>query len=186
MTEYQSFIHKLSEGNIDRTFLNSDIEKAKDVSCEIFNKAQFSLRIFAGCLCAEFCNSVEYVEALSDFLERGGSLRILLNEYQPDYVKHSALFMRIAYFLSQGKSVDVRMTNAKPYFSNDPNKKPIHFMVGDEKAYRVEDDIENKHAFCNFNNPSYAESLILYFDKTFMDERTQSINLLDVFGYESK
>ena len=50
------------------------------------------------------------------------------------------------------------------------NGHPSHFTVTDDKAFRLETDIENHMAFGNFNSPSQAIALREVFDKIFQSE----------------
>ena len=58
----------------------------------MFNIATDTIRIFAGCLCEHVGNQQEYIQALSNFVERGGRIRILLNNYKEDLICASNLY----------------------------------------------------------------------------------------------
>lgn len=167
--EYKRFIHQLVESRENRTFLNSDEDHALDVLVEIFQLAQKKIRIFAGCLCRHVGNQPEYIVALSEFIERGGELEILLNAFEEESARTSNLYKRLAYYKSEGKPIIIKQTAAKPYLSNDPDKKEVHFTIGDDMAYRIETDINKRTAECNFNNPIVAKITADFFDSLFLD-----------------
>jgi len=178
---YKDFVMALSISGENKTFLNSDEEHALEVLVRIFQTAQKEVRIFAGCLCHHVGNKQEYIIALSEFLERGGKLKILLNKYNEENAKASNLYKRLAYYKEKNYPVEVKESKACPYFTEDPSKKEIHFTVADDKAYRIETDIEKRTAECNFNNPNLAKDLITFFDGLFVREDAKEIDLIKLF-----
>lgn len=183
---YKDFVASLARSGDNKTFLNSDEDHALDVLIQLFQLSQKTVRIFAGSLCQHVGNKSEYVIALSEFIERGGELRILLNKYNEGNAKSSNLYKRLAYYKSQGKPVIVKTTTSKPYRTDDPEKKEVHFTIGDDRAYRIETDIEKRTAECNFNNPSLAKATADFFDVLFEKENTKEVNLLELFGDDNK
>lgn len=179
--EYKDFVKALSSSGENKTFLNCDEEHALEVLVKIFQTAQKEVRIFAGCLCHHVGNKQEYIIALSEFLERGGSLKILLNKYDEKEAKTSGLFKRLAYYKEKKYPIVIKESKAHPYFTGDPDKKEIHFTVADEKSYRIETDIENRTAECNFNNPNLAKGITVFFDGLFVREDAKEIDLINLF-----
>ncbi|SEO61754.1 hypothetical protein SAMN02910431_04617 [Bacteroides sp. AR20] len=184
MDTYRKFVSTLATAHSNRVFLNSDKEHALIVLIELFKNAKSKLRIFAGSLCHHVGNTSEYVEALSDFIERGGSVDILLNNFDIDGAKRSNLFKRLAYYVSEGKPINVKTTTVKPYLANDTEKKPIHFTIGDESSYRIETNTEERTAECNFNNPVVARNTAEFFDELFNLTESVTINLTELFNIE--
>lgn len=185
--DYRQFVVSLAHGDngngINRTFLNSDEDKALVVLVELFRSAKHIIRIFAGNLCNHVGSKDEYVEALSDFIEAGGEVKILLNHYQEDQVLQSKLFKRLAFYQSTGSNVVVKQTPVKPYYTGDENKKEVHFTIADDKGFRIETDVEKRTARCNFNNPGEAVPTADFFDSVFDNPSSSVINLLPLFGY---
>lgn len=183
---YREFVCSIAKSGDNRTFLNSDEDHALDVLVQLFQLAQKTVRVFAGSLCLHVGNKPEYVVAVSEFIERGGELRILLNNYNEEFAKNSNLYKRLAYYKSQDKPIIVKTTNSHPYRTGDPQKKEVHFTIGDERAYRIETDIDKRTAECNFNNPELARATADFFDTLFYKEESQEINLLKLFGDDDK
>lgn len=183
---YKNFVATLARSGDNRTFLNSDEDHALNVLVQLFQSAKRTVRIFAGSLCQHVGNQPEYVIAISEFIERGGELRILLNNYNEELAKSSNLYKRLAYYKSQGKPVIVKTTPSRPYRTEDPEKKEVHFTVGDEQSYRIETDIEKRTAECNFNNPELAKSTADFFDMLFSREDAKEVNLLKLFGDDNQ
>ena len=179
---YEKFLQTVADKGENRTFLNSNEDHAVSVLVKIFQTSQSTLRIFAGCLCEHVGNQPAYIIALSEFIERGGKLYILLNAFDENKAKVSNLYKRLAYYKSQGKPIFVKKTPARPYLTNDPEKKEVHFTVGDEKAYRIETDVEKRTAECNFNNPVLASDTALFFDSLFKRADTEEIDIIKLFN----
>lgn len=179
---YQDFVKALSESGENRTFLNSDEDHALDVLVRLFQVSQKEVRIFAGCLCKHVGNKPEYVVSLSEFIERGGRLFILLNNFDEECAKTSNLYKRLAYYKSKDMPVFVKSTSSKPYRVSDPEKKEVHFTIGDKNAYRIETDIVQRTAECNFNNPVLAEETANFFDALFNRNDAREIDLVKLFN----
>lgn len=178
---YKNFVHSLAMNGEDRIFLNSDEDKAIIVLVQLIQNTQQELRIFAGNLCNHIGDNTDYIIAISEFVERGGVVKILLNNYDSTCAKNSNLFKRLAYYIAQGKNILVKETNAKPYRTSDIEKKEIHFTVGDHMAYRIETDIEKRTAECNFNSPQVAKGIADFFDVLFDAEESQDIDIMGLF-----
>jgi len=184
LIRYQSFVSQLSDSQDGRIFLNSDTQHAVIVLKQIFDQSNDTIRIFAGNLTSHIGNNQEYITALSDFVEKAGKVRILLNNFDRDIAKKSNLFKRLAYYKSLGKDIVIKRTTAKPYRTSDSDKKEIHFTVGDKKAYRIETDIVNRIAECSMNSPEIASVTADFFDKLFYREDAIELDLINLFGYD--
>ena len=181
MESYKAFVRQLSDKKENRVFLNSDPKHALEVLTEIFRQSESVIRIFAASLCREVSNEPDYIEALSDFIEKDGQLRVLLNRYDPEEARQSNLFKRLAYYESLQKDISIKKTNRIFFRSNDPDKKEVHFTVGDDRAYRIETDIELRTASCNLNDPETARKMIAQFDEIFGFPESEPIHLLPLF-----
>lgn len=181
--EYRNFVSSLAKGEgVNRVFMNSDEDKALVVLVELFKSAKTIVRIFAANLCQHVGNQKDYIEALSDFIEKGGEVKILVNKYDKVTALQSDLYKRLAYYKSDGKPVFIKETTVKPYYVNDESKKEVHFTIADSKGFRIETDTEKRTARCNFNNPEEAAGVIKFFDEVF-DKSAQDINLKELFGH---
>lgn len=179
--KYSDFVRSLARSGEDRTFLNSDEDKAVEVLVNLFQISKEEVRIFAGNLCEHVGDEPKYIIALSEFIERGGKLFILLNNYNKEKAKDSNLFKRLAYFKSLDKPIFVKSTPAHPYIVSDKDKSPVHFTVGDKKAFRIETDILNRTAVCNFNLPNVADETASFFDSLFTREDATEIDIEKLF-----
>lgn len=182
LKEYRDFVRALSETSNGRIFLNSDPDHAIIVFKQIFDQSKDIVRIFAGNLTNVVGNSTEYITSLSDFVERGGKIRILLNNYNEEEARKSNLYKRLAYYQNMGKSIIVKSTSAKPYRTSAPEKE-IHFTIGDYNSYRIETDINDRTAECSMNNTDVAKLTADFFDRLFDAEKAKEIDIQSMFGY---
>lgn len=179
LSEYRKYVKFLSQTNENRIFLNSDNEKAIIVFTELFAKAQKIMRIFAGCLSNDVVNNSDYISAVSDFVSRGGEIKILLNKFSEDNAQNSDLLKRLAFYQTEKKPISVHKCNDKPYLTNDEEKKEVHFAIADNSAYRIETDIVNRKSVCNMNDTETGEKLAIFFDGLF--ENSETIDLVSFF-----
>lgn len=179
MEEYRKQIEYLAKNHIGRTFLNTDEEHAAIVLNNIFETANIIVRIFAGNLCHHVGTTPGYIESLSDFIERGGEVRMLLNNCNNEDLRNSNLFKRLAYYKSLDKPIYIKKTSKKVYLTRDPNQKEVHFTVGDNSSFRLETDIANRSAIGDFNNV-IAEKYANFFDNIFTDSESVDIDIVNL------
>lgn len=184
ISDYSKFVGGLAKNKENRIFLNSDEEHGLIVYINLLKTAKNQIRIFAGRLCEHIGNKPEFVEAISDFIERGGTVSILLNNYDEKTIVKSPLFMRLAYYISEKKSISIKKTEVTARLGSNGQ---VHFAIADNTAYRLETDIVERTAQCNFNNATIAAKLIEVFDEVFnSNEYSQEINLMSLFAYDVK
>lgn len=181
--EYRTLIHQLAKNNSTKVFYNQDAQHAEIVLTEIFEKSKDIIRIFAAQLNDNPPVSDEYIRKLSDFIENGGKVRILLNKYEPANILNSELFKRLAFYTLKQKDIQVKETSATVYYTNDPDKKELHFTIGDSCIYRIETDVEARMAEGSFNNEVVAKKFIDMFDRLFTEG--EDINLISLFNLTS-
>jgi hypothetical protein len=182
MNEYAELVELLAKNRVDKRFLNQDNIHAMDVFSKMFKYADSSLRIFAGGLCSDVANSQEYISAISDFIERNGTVKILLNSYDPQLAASSNFYKRLTYYISDGKDIQIKKCSRTIYRSGDPEKKEIHFTIADDRAYRIETDTVQRTADVNYNSPALAKMYAEFFDKVFTDDSSEVVDLLSLFN----
>lgn len=166
--------------------MNSDSEKRKTVYRELLQSANSNLRFFAGNLCDDITNGEEFVEGISDFIEKGGRLEIILNQYDEDLIKSSNLYKRLAFYSAQNYAVSVMTTSMTVTISIQNQDTPAHFAVADQMAYRLEIDIEKRNAICNMNDEALTQKLIDIFTQISSNSQTQTVDLVKLFSLKAK
>lgn len=180
-TDFYKFIKRLSDNRENHLFLNSKKENMPLVFDVMFHQSKSEFRIFAGSLCNDITNNPIYVESMSDFIEAGGSLMILLNNFQQEKVYESKVFRRLYMYIKQGKDIKVRKTSDSETFAKIKKKLNVHFSVGDKECFRLENDIVKQQAICNMNDPEMAESLASLFDVMFEETTSKKVDLIEIF-----
>lgn len=160
LTSYSKSIEKLALERSRETFLNSGKDHAAIVMGSIFKYSKEHVRVFAGNFCGEVSSQSVYLDGLKYFIQHGGKVTIILEEYQR--ANNPALFdlLAISKFFKEDK-INVFITDKKVVGANG-NK--IHFTIGDNSIYRLEEDTENYAARGSFNNESEVKSLLELFD----------------------
>jgi tyrosyl-tRNA synthetase len=170
INEYRDAVAKLAENDINAVFPNDGNAHALVVFEQMFKTASNSISIAAASLCGEFTNNKRYIDSVKSFLEKAGSqLRLLINN--PEEIPNSDFFKSIKDF----DNVSLRSTEDT---LSTAQHSPVHLCIGDNKMYRIEYDIQNRKAYCNFNDKGRAEGLLRVFDTLF--EKSDPISLSGV------
>ncbi|MDR1919480.1 MAG: hypothetical protein LBQ65_07530, partial [Tannerellaceae bacterium] len=137
-------------------------------------------------LCNQVTASPVYISSISDFIEAGGELKILLSDYSEKKALevNPNLFRRLAYYISGNRNVQIRKCAPMAiYRMEDSEKKEIQFAVADGRAYRIEMDTKELRAVANFNDTEMAKTYTDIFDKQFI--RAAEIDLLTPFKFHN-
>lgn len=184
ISEYSNFVSELAKNRENRIFLNSDEEHGLIVYVNLLKSAKKQIRIFAGRLCEHIGNKPEFVEAISEFIENNGQVSILLNNYDEKIMINSPLFKRLAYYMSEKKKIRVKKTEVTVSLGNNGQ---VHFAIADDVAYRLETDVVERTAQCNFNDSIIATKLVSAFEQIFnSDKYCHDIPLMNLFSYDVK
>lgn len=183
---YSDYISTLRQMRQNRIFMSSDNEERKTVYLELIKSADSNLRFLAGNLCDEITNSEEFVEAISDFIEKKGQIEIILNQYNEEIAKESNLYKRLAYYSAQNYSISVQQTSATVSIGNTEKETPAHFAVADLSSFILEMDIEKRIAICNMNDVELTKKLTDIFEQISSNPETYSIDLVNLFSLKQK
>lgn len=165
---YAEEIFRLAENRSDEIFYNSSAEHAIVVHQALMKTAERYVCIFSSSMCSEISNNDEYIKYVRNFLKGGNDRRIniLLTDYTNDFWKQPIAKLLADYPLQ----VQVKKYDGNAYYKG----APAHFTVTDDRAFRLETDIEKHMAFGNFNSEEQAGALKVVFDKMF-DSKLASI-----------
>lgn len=175
MENYREFIESLAKNDQETFFVNSGKDHAEIVLSTIFNSTKSKLRIFANSLTSDLASSEKYINSLKSYLEKGGELLVLLQKFEPESNKKLFDFFTYFQYKSPGK---IQIKQSSVSLKNTKTEKYIHFTIGDDKIFRLEEDIEKYKAFGSFNDKKLSESLIQKFDDIFNSEKSKSLSLI--------
>lgn len=163
-----------AEGDgVNYLFHNRGNEHALIILSNIFRNAKSHIRIAANRLYNdEVVNTKEYIDSMRAFLDREGSrLSILITkrptieevqEHGPENTFYWMLYNHPAY--RQGR-VTIKEGEGSSFKDADGNQ--VDFCTGDDRMFRMEQDIKERQAIANFRDPEYTGQLIKVFDEVF-------------------
>lgn len=173
MNNYLRYIQGLAKENSTESFVNSGPQHAAIVMSTIFKNAKNYIYLFSGNLNGDISNNEEYQKQLSGFLIRGGELKILLQKHSES--SEPKIFNLFRFFSNVGSKISIKK---HPYQIVDNNaNKEVHFVVADDKMYRLENDTEKYLAVGSFNDISQSLSLKETFLDIYGDEKSTPISL---------
>ena len=166
---YAKEIFRLAENVTDKIFYNSSTEHAVIVHQALMKTAKQYVDIFSCSMCSEISNNEDYLNYMKDFLNGGKDrkINILLTNYDENFSS-----MPVYKLLSDyPEQVAIKKFTGIVNYQG----KPAHFTVSDDRAFRLETDIEKHMAFGNFNSEVSAKNLREVFDKMFNSELATNV-----------
>lgn len=166
---YAEDIFRLAEGKTNEIFYNSSAEHAIIVHQALMKTAENYVCIFSSSMCSEISNNLEYIAYVRAFLEGGKdrTIKILLTDFSLDFWQKPIAKLLAQYPLQ----VEVKKYDGNAYYKD----KPAHFTVTDDRAFRLETDIDKHMAFGNFNSEGQASALKSVFDKMFVSKLATTV-----------
>lgn len=160
-TVYANDIFRMAAGKEDKMFYNSSTAHASIVHQALAKYATDYIDIFSSSMCTEISNNKDYCKYIENYLEGGKErkIRIILTDYSERF-NETKIGLLFAKYPGQ---VSIKSYKGKVIYKDSP----AHFTVSDDRAFRLETDIERHMAFGNFNSPEQARALKETFDKIF-------------------
>ena len=168
---YADVIFKLAEEKKNEIFYNSSAEHAAIVHQALVKTATEYMYIFSNSMCTEISNNRDYCDLVRAFLKenKNRQIKIVLTDYSEEFTQ-KPIAKLLAEFPLQ---VSIKKYPGEVFFKG----KPVHFTVTDDRAFRLETDIDNHMAFGNFNSPDQAKAMKEVFEKVFQSKLSSSIGL---------
>ena len=184
LEQYRNAVKDYAARGVNYLFHNEGDEHALIIFTNIFINAKKTIRIAANKLCnKEVVNQKEYVDSLSAFLDKkGAQLYILLTnrptkeEANVEGCLYKMLYNHPAY--KEGRII-IKEGNGKSF--RDQERNVVHFCMGDETMYRIENDVVGRKAVANFGDRKTTMVLSKGFDNAFASVAT-TVNLHDYYG----
>lgn len=184
LDEYRKAVEWYARKKEDNMLHNKGNDHALIIFENLFKYSEEHVRIFAKDLAnEEVVNRKEYIDAVKTFIEKPRTkLDILITSFNDEVRKIDRDF-NLFYVLRKSKAykegrIKIKTTKGMVFRIQG---QPIHFCTSDGHAYRMERDIENRVAHCNFGDKTTTKSLEITFDKAF----EQCINNVDLKRYFS-
>lgn len=166
---YAEKIFSLAQDKKNEIFYNSSAEHAIVVHQALMKTAEKYVCIFSSSMCSEISNNTEYISYVRKFLEgnKDRYIRILLTDYTDEFLQTKIAKL----FAHYPQQVQVKKYDGNVYYKN----VPAHFTVTDDRAFRLETDIEKHMAFGNFGSKEQACTLKEVFDKMFISKLASNV-----------
>lgn len=174
LNKYAEAVEFNAKRKNDFMFNNKGNEMALIVFRSIFRNATDSIQIVANNLNNEVTNHPEYISALDSFLSKSKTkVEILLSSHDAE-ADCSPIFKLLTKYSDKAF---VRIIQDGRAFK-DNKGRVIHFCVADKHMYRMEYDIDNRRAECNFNNIKECKMLSKLFYDVYDDSQYSKSALL--------
>jgi hypothetical protein len=173
LDEYIKAVKNLAKLKSDFIFKNSSHTHAAIVLTEMLNQSKREFCLYDNDLSGDIADKypVGFYPALISFVERGGELKIIVDNHDNGINNTKVYSVLKSLKLIYPQKVQVRKADKK-FTDNVENsfKLLLNFAVGDAESFRYEDTNEDeleRKAFCSFNNSGIAKRLKNVFDKNF-------------------
>ena len=175
---YRDMVDRAFERNDTRSFSNGKPEHAAYLIRQFFDHATSTVRLYCGSLAktmqgVQVYESSDVIVSVLDFLRKKDTrlLMVLQEKIDADSFDGHPLLGAIA-----GAESDVKGTVRvyKSAVEADGNGNPVsipHFMVMDQKGYRIEIDPKKTMASAKVNDVTQAQRLARFFDRVLVANR---------------
>ena len=194
---YKNTIELYAQEEKDYPFKNRGAEHAIIVLPLIFKYANERIYLLANNLWnSEVVNTYEYISAIQSFLDKGTTqLKIMVSNFPSELIDNdvdSLYKMLCNHDAYKEGRVSIKNANGKNLFlinkkidigeTNDANKSNIiNFCTADKRMYRIETDIVNRKAECNFNDDRTVRLLDAKFEEFWNRDDNTVVNLSNYF-----
>lgn len=184
LEQYRNAVKDYAARGVDYLFHNEGDDHALIIFTNIFCNAKNTVRIAANKLCnKELVNKGEYVSALKAFLDQKDSRLFILVTNRPseEEVKQEDCLYKMLYnhrAYKEGR-IQIKDGQGKSFRGKDGNT--VHFCTGDDKMFRIENDIKERKAVANFGDNTTTNVLNGAFDKVFQSVNV-SVDLNNYYG----
>ena len=179
---YREMVDRAFKGNDPQSFSNGKPEHAAYLIGRFFDHARSTIRLYCGSL-ARAVNGVQVyassdvIGSALDFLRRPNSrlLIVLENEIDARSRDDHPLLKAISVAEPHVRGTTrVYMNGVQMGDSGNPVKIP-HFMVMDQKGYRIEVDSRKVIASAKVNDVSQSQTLARFFDQVLVERNNPAV-----------
>lgn len=185
MEEYSRTVASYASRHENYLFHNEGNEHALIIFENIFKNSKKEIRIAANNLCnKEVVDREEYIKPLMTFLDNGGILRILLKNKpssSDEEMKSTTNLYRSLYNHEAYREQRIVIKSGEGKCFHDKEKKELHFCTADGCMYRLENNISERKAICNFGDKKKTSELDSLFDGAF-NSINNTVDLAAYFG----
>lgn len=167
--EYEAFVTRLAKDKDGRTISNSSKGHALSILRSVFRSAQEYVKLFSGSLSPDVYNDETLIREMKNFVEgkgddrsgREGKVQVLIQnpaDLQPGV--GNKFLAELLTLREAGREVEIN----EVLDQNHLKDAEMHFLVSDDRMYRIEVDIVKNTAVSSFNDAQRAVRLKDVFD----------------------
>lgn len=172
MDEYKAYIDRLAGSKSPDMINNSSSEHASVLASAMFKYGASGVNIFTGQLHPETYSTDYVVNQAAVFLQKGGSLRVLIQDSE-DKISSENIKNHPFLNMLKKKECPVQQVSFHRVDKDVADKTPYHFMYMDDYAFRFEPNNQEPVAFASFNKPDVARKLAAIFDNIWQNHSEQ-------------
>ncbi len=183
LEQYRNAVKDYAVRGVNYLFHNEGDEHALIIFTNIFLNAKSTIRIAANKLCnKEVVNKQEYIDSLKVFLDKKDARLFILLTNRPtaEDIEDQSCLYRMIYNHPAYKEGRIQIKDGQGKSFHDKNGAVVHFCIGDETMYRIENDIVERKAIANFGDGKTAGVLNRGFDKVFASINSE-VNLNEYY-----
>ncbi|MDE5702282.1 hypothetical protein [uncultured Bacteroides sp.] len=147
LQEYENWLQKLAVKKLNTPVFNEGREHAAILLKTIFEHANEYVYIYCCCLRDELTGIGDYYEALKSYIQKGKTIRVLLNGTKSEIDERRSIFQLIG-----SDNYKILTKEQREQIEKKLNKQNVHFTLADDCVYRMEYDIEHFKALASFND----------------------------------
>lgn len=164
--EYEAFVARLAEEKDERTISNSSKSHALSILRSVFRSAQEYVKLFSGSLSPDVYNDETLIHEMKKFVtsdDRKGKVQVLIQN--PDDLRNQGAENKFLAELLALRETERERVEINEVLGQNPLKNAeMHFLVSDDRMYRIEVNIKRNTAVSSFNDADRAARLKAVFD----------------------
>ena len=184
--EYRNAVESYARERKNYTFHNKGNEHAKIILPLIFRNAKREVRIAAQNLWnQELVNTSEYIESAKSYLDKQNTtFHIIVTNFPKKEIEKALEINSFYKMWSQHPAYDEKRVIVKDSHGRSfkQNGNPVNFCTADGSMYRLEVDIQNRMALCNFNDPNETAKMNTVFDRAWKELEGNDVDLKQCFN----
>jgi hypothetical protein len=172
LQQYKTAVENLASSKSNLIFNNSSPEHAAIVLSAMLKYSNSEFRIYDNDLSGDISElNPDFFDNLSAFISAGKSVKIVIDSLEQS--ANSQAYKSIIKYKEMYPNT-VKLAIANDSFKDSVSKmfeKKINFALGDKTSFRIEDsigDLQQRKAYCCFNNPNITQKLADVFDSSFI------------------
>ena len=148
---------------------------------ELIRHSAKTICFLTGKMYEDELNDNSVINALSRYLEAGGSLRILMYNYTKGNIINTPVFRRLAILKEDGRDIEIRVMSSAPLTKYAGQTMQYNMYLFDQKSERFEAQEDFRKGRVWVNDPDRVKPYQASFDSLWKQEANLMVDLLTIF-----